>query len=50
MGLTFISLDDPTNIEPWYDAGIKTFCRAAFDARKMILAGKKVAFLCKAPG
>ena len=48
VGLTFISLDDPTNIEPWYDADIKTFCRVASDARKLILAGKKVAFLCRA--
>ena len=41
-------LDDPTNTKPWYDADIKVLCRAAADARKLILAGKKVAFLCKA--
>ena len=39
---------DPTNTNPWYDADIKVLCRAAADARKLILAGKKVAFLCKA--
>ena len=48
VDLTFISLDDPTNTKPWYDADIKVLCRAAADARKLILAGKKVAFLCKA--
>ena len=46
--LTFIPLDDPTNTKPWYDADIEVLCRAAADARKSILAGKKVAFLCKA--
>ena len=52
VDLTLIPLDDPTNIKPWYDADIKVFCRAACDARivesRMILAGKKVAFLCRA--
>ena len=48
MDLTFIPLDDPTNTKPWYDADIEVLCRAAADARKSILAGKKVAFLCKA--
>ena len=48
MDLTFIPLDDPTNTKPWYDADIEVLCRAAADARKLILAGKKVAFLCKA--
>ena len=48
VDLTLIPLDDPTNIKPWYDADIKVFCRAACDAREQILAGKKVAFLCKA--
>ena len=48
VGITFISLADPTNKNPWDDADIKTFCRAASDARKLVLAGKKVAFLCKA--
>ena len=44
----FIPLDDPTNTKPWYDADIEVLCRAAADARKSIMAGKKVAFLCKA--
>ena len=48
VDLTFIPLDDPTNTKPWYDADIEVLCRAAADARKLILAGKKVAFLCKA--
>ena len=48
VDLTFIPLDDPTNTKPWYDADIEVLCRAAADARKSILAGKKVAFLCKA--
>ena len=48
VDLTIIPLDDPTNTKPWYDADIEVLCRAAADARKSILAGKKVAFLCKA--
>ena len=48
VDLTLVPLDDPTNIKPWYEADIKVFCRAACDAREQILAGKKVAFLCKA--
>ena len=44
----FKKASDPTNTKPWYDADIEVLCRAAADARKSILAGKKVAFLCKA--